>query len=209
MTEQQKTLDESKIIPKKSEAERRRHTRIKVPLKARFLTPDGIERPCLVSNISAGGALLRAKQTPNKGENIVIYIDDVGRFEASIVRSGAHSFAIAYKSRGVKQNRTADALIEVVNRGSKANDRRIAPRVCHDESAFVRLQDGEEMKCVILDISLTGASIEINPRPPLKSQLTLGRMSATVMRYHEKGVGVVFTGPATRMDDVYNQTKGQ
>lgn len=192
--------------PTLDEAERRRHIRIEIPLKARFLTSDGKEHACLVANISAGGALLRTKHPPKKGERIVIYIDSVGRFEASVARSGKYSFAVSYTGRREKFTRNADVLTEVVNSGKRQHDRRIAPRIRHDSHALVTLANGEQKNCAILDISLTGAAIEIDPRPPLGSMLTLGRMAAKVVRRHEKGVGVLFTGPAQRMDDVINQT---
>jgi hypothetical protein len=182
-------------------ADRRRHARIKVPLKARFLTEDGEERPCLVANISAGGALLKAKVVPKEGDYVVLYIDDVGRFEGKVVRSGEHVFAVDYRGRKSKSKRTADALTAAAaTRGSRI-DRRAAPRIKQDSPAIVTLETGETLSCSILDISLTGASIEIEPRPPLGMQLTLGRMSAKVVRRHEKGVGVVFSGPARRMED--------
>ncbi|MFQ5564186.1 MAG: PilZ domain-containing protein [Parvularculaceae bacterium] len=199
------SIDPTTKTPRE-DADRRRHIRIEVPLKARFLSSDGKEHACLVANISAGGALLRTKHAPAEGERVVIYIDSVGRFEANVVRAGKHAFAVAYCGRREKYARTADTLIEVVNRGKRQADRRITPRVRRDEPALVTLESGEQKNCAILDISLTGASIEIDPQPDLGSSLVLGRMTAKVVRSHETGVGVIFTGPAERMDDVINQT---
>ena len=187
-------------------SERRKHRRVDTPLKARFLSVDGSERPCLVVNISAGGALLRAKQPPKFGESIVVYIDDLGRFESTVVRSRDKSFAITFNKKRAKRAKTADNLTKVLNREGVADDRRGAPRIRHDSPATVILEDGIEQNCAILDVSLTGASIEINPRPPLGARLILGRMTAKVVRRHEKGVGVVFTGAAERMEDVIAET---
>ncbi|MEE2691036.1 MAG: PilZ domain-containing protein [Pseudomonadota bacterium] len=186
--------------------ERRRHVRVEMPLKARFLRADGEEHPCLVVNISAGGALMRAKNPPAESENIVIYIDEIGRFEGRVVRAGKHSFAVDYRGRRSKSSRTADSLTQALNNPGRRIDRRVAPRIRQEAHATVRLESGEVIPCSILDISLTGASIEIEPRPALGTVLTLGKMSAKVVRRHEKGVGVVFSGAAKRMDDVVNQT---
>ena len=60
-----------------------------------------------------------------------------------------------------------------------------------------------------MDISLTGASLEIAPRPPLGSRLILGRMTAKVVRRHDKGVSVIFTGAAQQMEDVIKETAAQ
>jgi hypothetical protein len=188
--------------------ERRRHARVDMPIKARFLGEDGEERPCLVSNVSAGGALVRAASPPKEGENIVLYIDEIGRFEGSVIRSVGTEFAVDYRGRRAKSKRTADALTVVLNNRPLASDRRASPRIKTEARAVVRLENGEMVPCSILDISLTGASIEINPRPPLGSMVTLGKMHAKVVRRHEKGVGVVFSGPAKKMEEAINDASG-
>lgn len=183
-------------------AERRKHVRVQVPLKARFLKESGEEARCIVIDISAGGALLRAKHPPAFGQTVIIYIDQLGRFEGKVIRSGPDSFAVTYESTRIKTARTADTLTQIVNHGRRAADRRNNPRLAQDAPAVVYFEDGRSEKCAILDISLTGASIEINPRPPLGAHLILGRMTAKVVRRHDKGVGVVFTGSAKRMEDI-------
>lgn len=182
--------------------DRRKFQRVNLPLKARFLNEHGEEQACLVINISAGGALMRTKNPPAFGRPVVLYIDELGRFEGRVIRSGGNSFAVNYEKRREKSARTADGLTEVVNRGRRARDRRAGPRIRHDAPAVVHFEDGRTEQCAIMDISLTGASIEISPRPPLGTHLILGRMTAKVVRRHEKGVGVIFTGAAKKMDDV-------
>ena len=186
--------------------DRRRHSRVDVSLKARFLGENGAEKSCLVINISAGGALLRAKNPPAQEENIVLYVDEVGRFEGKVVRSGKHSFAIDYRARRTKTKRTADALTLLIHKEAGNSERRAAPRIKQDSHATVIMEDGSSLACSILDISLTGASIEIDPKPALGTHITLGKMAAKVVRRHDKGVGVVFTGSAKHTDDAIEQT---
>ena len=185
-----------------SDADRRKHRRVETPLKARFMSEAGDEYPCVVVNLSAGGALMKAKQCPAFGESVVIYIDRVGRFEGRVIRSSENSFAVNYEKKRQRNAKTADSLTELVNLGSRAHDRRATPRIKQDAPAKVYFEDGRVKDCAILDISLTGASIEISPRPPLGDRLILGRMNAKVVRRHETGVGVVFTGAAERTSDV-------
>ncbi|GJL92603.1 PilZ domain-containing protein [Hyphococcus sp.] len=195
---------DNKIEPKapENDADRRRHQRVDLPLKARFLTETGDERAAVVLNISAGGAILRAKFPPAFGQSVVLYIDQIGRVEAKVVRSSNDSFAVNYRKRRAKHAKIADNLTTALHNRRRGADRRKSPRVTHDAPATVYLEDGRQLQCAILDISLTGASIEINPRPPLGMHLILGRMTAKVVRRHEKGVGVVFTGAAEHMEEV-------
>ncbi len=186
--------------------DRRRHARASYRLKARYLGEDGAERPCVVINVSAGGAMIRAKITPKSGERVVLYIDSVGRFEGTVIRSGKHAFAVQYQTRRAKTQRTADALIRVLNRGQRNSDRRVTPRIDIDRTVTVTHEDGSRIECAIMDISLTGASLAIEPQPSLGSEMIVGRMKARVVRRHDMGVGVVFLGSAKFMDDVIDQT---
>lgn len=186
--------------------DRRKHRRVDLPLKARYLTDKGVECSAEVLNMSVGGAMLRAKNPPAIGKNIVLYIDRIGRIESKVIRSGNNSFAVTYPKRREKQAKIADDMISALNNKPRGADRRINPRVKHDAPTVVRLEDGREIKCAILDISLTGASLEISPRPPLGTHLILGRMNAKVVRRHDTGVGIVFTGSAERMDEVMENT---
>lgn len=186
--------------------DRRRHFRVDVPLKARFLGADGIEHPCLVSNISASGALLRTKTPPKIDDRVIVYIDRLGRFEGYVIRAGQNSFAVCYERKRARTQKTADDLTEIINNGKISHDRRASPRIRHDAPALIRLESGEEISCAILDISLTGASLEISPRPPLGANLVIGKMAAKVVRRHDKGVGVVFTGKADHIEEVITET---
>ncbi|WP_375200858.1 PilZ domain-containing protein [Hyphococcus sp.] len=186
--------------------DRRKHRRVELPVKARFLTEKGVECAAEVLNISAAGAMLRTKFPPSLGQSLVLYIDQIGRVEAKVVRSSNNSFAVTYPKRRAKQAKIADNITSAINNRHAGADRRTNPRIQQDAPATVLLEDGREVKCSIMDISLTGASLDISPRPPLGTHLVLGRMTAKVVRRHDKGVGVVFTGSAKRMDDVVEET---
>jgi hypothetical protein len=192
-----------------SPEERRRHRRVGMALKARVLKADGEEEPCLVVNISAGGALLKAVNPPHAGDQVVVYIDDVGRYDALVIRSAKHHFAVDYRARKAKTRRAADNLTHALNTPHMRLDRRANPRIRQDQPTVLTLESGESFACEILDISLTGASVAIDPKPELGAVVTVGRTPAKVVRRHDKGVGVVFTGVAEKMEDVIESTKSQ
>lgn len=187
-------------------ADKRKFDRVKIPLRGRYLTEERQEMDCEVANISAGGALLRAKNPPKPGEKIIIYIEDLGRFEAKVLRAKNQDFAIQYISTPTKTNRTADRLMRAKDSGRIAPSRRAAPRYQQDAPALVQFEDGRTQECAILDISLTGASIEIKPRPPLGASLILGRMKAKVVRRHDAGIGVIFTGPSDEIETTVQES---
>ena len=175
---------------------RRTHARVNIVLEATFLRANGAETPCLVTNISAGGAVIKSKNPPQNGEKVVIYIDTIGRFEAKVVRITKDGFAVDYRGRRAKSKRTADALLYALNNAFTSKNMRRHPRVKTTARAFVIHKDGEKIPCSILDISLTGASIQIDNPPPLGASIIVGKMRATVIRRHDTGIGVIFTGSA-------------
>ncbi len=190
---------------KSDEAEasnRRKHARANLPLKARFLDENGSEWPCLVLNVSAGGALLQTDNPPAFGRPVVLYVDRLGRFEGIVTRSTDNKFAIHYEKNRERSAKVADDITEVMHKGRRSLDRRITPRIEQDSPALVHFEDGDSQECSLIDISLTGASLEVSPRPALGTRLILGRMTAKVVRRHDTGVSVVFTASAARMDDV-------
>ena len=176
--------------------DRRKHRRAQLPLKGRFLNDLGQEHRCIVVDVSAGGAFIRTKNPPAFGKRVVLYVDQLGRFEGLVTRSDVNSFAIHYEKGRQKSAQIADKITEVLHKGRRSADRRKESRVRQDKPTLVHFEDGRTEECAILDISLTGASVEISPRPPLGMRLILGRMTAKVIRRHETGVGVLFTGSA-------------
>jgi hypothetical protein len=150
---------------------------------------------------------LKAVNPPKAGERVVLYIDDVGRYEGQVIRASKHHFAVDYRGRRTKTNRAADSLTYALNSKHVRLNRRANPRIRQDQPAVLTLDNGESIACEILDISLTGASIAVSPKPALGAAVSIGRMAAKVVRVHEKGVGVVFTGLAGKMEEVLEKTK--
>ena len=57
---------------------------------------------------------------------------------------------------------------------------------------MLKLADGQSVDCRVLDVSLSGASIGTEARPPIGSEVIFGKLRCRVMRYHERGIGVQF-----------------
>ncbi len=179
-------------------ADRRRTRRIVMPLKIRYLTKNREEHRGRILNISARGALIRALPGTSYGDRLVVYIDKLGRFSGEVVRIERDGFAIKFDSRKKRTCRTADTLTWLINGGENDFNRRRAQRIRQNKPAIAILPDGSQRPCRILDISMTGASLSITPRPIIGSQLKVGRMRAKVMRHHDKGIGVQFLQPQSQ-----------
>lgn len=175
--------------------EKRLHRRVPVKLSARFMTPDGTEHQGRITNISAGGAYIHARCLLAEGDPLLLYIDEVGRLEGRVIRLEQNAFVVSFDAGRRRNQKTADTLIWLHNGGNKILNRRAAARIRQNRPAVARLETGAERTCVILDISTSGASIGISPRPAVGKTFAVGRMRVRVVRHHEEGVGVEFITP--------------
>ncbi|MFT7758982.1 UNVERIFIED_CONTAM: PilZ domain-containing protein, partial [Salmonella enterica subsp. enterica serovar Enteritidis] len=72
---------------------------------------------------------------------------------------------------------------------------RIAPR---NPIAKLGMADGREYPCRIIDLSISGAAVEIRMRPALHSQVVLGSMRGRVVRHFEEGIAIEFATVQSR-----------
>nr|WP_295462097.1 PilZ domain-containing protein [Mesorhizobium sp.] len=177
-----------------SKAERRNFQRVRVKIYGRFMLEDRSEHPCQVLDMSPGNVLLRADRVGQPGEKVIAYIDHIGRIEGVVTRTQADGFAMTIVASDRKKDKLAAQLTWLANKHELdlPEDRRherIAPR---NPISVLQLADGRQYQCRIIDLSLSGAAIEIDVRPALGTQVTLGTMRGQVVRHFEDGVAIEF-----------------
>jgi hypothetical protein len=182
--------------PEAQTKENRRHERFELPLLGRFMRPNKQEYPCMVRNISVGGAALNSPVDVVVGERIVAYLDFLGGVEGTVVRTFEGGFAIKYTATLHKREKLAAQLTWYLNRDLL--DAEEARRPGHERLQTanklmdLRLADGRIVQVSILDVSISGASIAIEDRPVAGMEVKLGTFRARVMRHHAQGVGLMF-----------------
>src|ERR1700755_756822 len=167
------------ILP--SAEERRRFQRVKVHLLGRYMLPDRREFPCQIINMSPGGLALLAPGIGNVGDRVIAYLDHIGRVEGKITRIIDNGFAM-----------TVCATARQRDKLTLPEDRRHDRIVPRNPIALLTLEDGTKMTCRIIDMSMSGAAIAAENRPPLKSQVLLGKGGARVVRSLEEGFALEF-----------------
>lgn len=182
-------------ISQKRKMELRQFSRVKVNLLGRYMLSDRSEFPCQIINMSPGGAAVIAPTTGAIGERVIVYIDHVGRCEGKIVRQIEGGFAMSVNASARRRDKMAAQLTWLANKDllQLAEDRdhdRVVPDMRHSE---IILPDGRKYNCKLIDISLSGAALNIEVRPALGTGVTLGRMRAQVVRHFEDGIAVEFS----------------
>lgn len=177
-----------------SKVERRNFQRVRVKIYGRFMLEDRTEHPCQVIDMSPGNVALRADEVGQPGEKVIAYIDHIGRVEGVITRTMEDGFAMTIIASDRKKDKLAAQLTWLANKHELdlPEDRRherVAPR---NPLTTLQLTDGRQYQCRIIDLSLSGAAVEIDVKPALGVQVILGTMRGQVVRHFEDGVAVEF-----------------
>jgi c-di-GMP-binding flagellar brake protein YcgR len=184
----------ARSIAEPANVERRRHQRVKVRLTGRFMRSDRKEFDCVAIDMSPGGIALSSEAGVNPGERIIAYLNQVGRVEGKVARTFPGGFAIQMQLTPTKRDKLADQLTWLANRNSLGllEDRRherIAPR---DRYTTVRLANGREFAARLIDISMSGAAVIVDYKPPIGSPVVIGSTPSQVVRLLDNGIAVEF-----------------
>jgi hypothetical protein len=174
--------------------ERRNFQRVRVMVYGRYMLEDRSEYPCQVIDMSPGDVALRTDQRGALGEKVIVYLDQIGRIEGVITRSLDDGFAMTILASDRKRDKLAAQLTWLANKHELdlPEDRRhdrVSPR---NPITMLDLGDGRQYRCRIVDLSLSGAAIEIEVKPALGLPVTLGTMRGRVVRHFEDGIAIEF-----------------
>lgn len=175
-------------------ADKRRHKRLPMRLKGRFMRQDKQEYECQLVDLSAGGGAVATDARPEPGERIVASFEHLGMLEGTIVRTTETGFAFRIMATKHKREKLIAQLMWLANRNEldSAEERRHERITPPNSLAMIQFGDTPAMTCRLIDISISGASIASTLRPTLGTEVTLGRLRARVVRHHAQGFGVEF-----------------
>lgn len=177
-----------------SQAERRNFQRVRVKIYGRFMLEDRTEHAGQVVDMSPGNVAFRTERSGAPGEKVIAYIDHIGRVEGVITRTLPDGFAMTVIASDRKKDKLAAQLTWLANKHELdlPEDRRherVSPR---NPISVLQLTDGRQYPCRIIDLSLSGAAVEIEVKPAIGVQVTLGTMRGQVVRHFEDGVAIEF-----------------
>src|SRR6266571_1593860 len=175
--------------------ERRRFRRVRVNLLGRCMLADGREYPCQVRDISPGGMAVVASTAGKAGERVVAYVDDVGRLEGVIVRVYPTGFAMKFAATPRKRDKLAAQLTWLANRQilGLPEDRRYERIIPRNPHTTLVMPNGISVMCRIIDMSLSGAAVASETKPPVGTLIQLGKTQGRVVRISSNGFAVEFT----------------
>ncbi len=175
--------------------DRRRFRRVQWQVRVRGLTGDGEEFTCTTVDVAAGGLRINLARPMQKGENVVLYIDDIGRVEGVVARVlNEIGYAIEFRVPPRKRDKIADLLTWLINRERLGlSDERVAERRPGGGQIIAKYGNGVSIACAVADVSLLGVALKTaGPRPMIGDRVQIGERAGTCVRYIEGGFAVDF-----------------
>ncbi|XEN30602.1 hypothetical protein M728_001199 [Ensifer sp. WSM1721] len=174
--------------------------RVSVNLSGRLMLANRDEYECTVLDMSPGDVLFASAARPRAGERVIAYIDHVGRLEGTVSRLADDAFVIQLNATERKREKLAAQLTWIANKHELGlpEDRRhdrLAPRKILTE---LTVDTGEKYSCRIIDLSLSGAAIDVDIRPPIGTLIRLGNMKGRIVRHFQEGVAIEFSSVQSR-----------
>ena len=178
----------------------REFSRVELTLFGRYMLENHQEFPCQILDMSPGSAAMITPVSGAIGERVIAYVDHLGRIEGQILRLFDGGFAMSIRATTQKRDKLAAKLTWLANRHelNLPEDRRherIAPR---NRAGIIKLEDGRVYQTKIIDLSLSGAAIELSVKPAIGTVLWLGNMRGRVVRQFDEGVAIEFAIVQTR-----------
>jgi len=181
--------------------ERRRFRRVHLAVAGRLFVPATQEEAiCTIEDISPGDAAVLCQLQQEPHGRVVIYLESMGRFEGPIIRRTPAGFVMAFACSVQKRERLADQLTLELNRHLLSeSDLRRYDRVEAASGSYTHFtrSTGEQVRCEVLDLSLTGVSVRSDTRPPMGEHILIGHRAGRIARHHADGVGIEFLGLAS------------
>ncbi|NJR14064.1 MAG: DUF3488 domain-containing protein [Phyllobacteriaceae bacterium] len=163
--------------------------------------PNPTDSTGVTDEMSPGDISFRSRSVCMPGEKVIAYLDHVGRIEGKVTRAGSDGFSAEIIASERKREKLAAQLTWLVNKHELdlPEDRR------HDRAAVkagamsvVEMDDGRKYPCRLIDLSLSGAAVSLEIKPPLGTALRLGIKPGKVVRLFDDGVAIEFLTLQTR-----------
>jgi hypothetical protein len=174
--------------------DRRRHKRVPLTSLGRFMRATKQEYPCRLIDISASGAAVSSPVDVELGEQVIALFDQFGGLEGQVTRLFDGGFAYRFSMTQHRREKLVATIMFLMNKHELPGieGRRHDRIVPTNNVQTLKLGDGIIINCKVIDVSLSGASVETVARPALYANVTLGHLRARVMRHHETGIAVEF-----------------
>ncbi|OCJ12428.1 pilus assembly protein PilZ [Rhizobium sp. AC27/96] len=181
-------------------SDQRTFQRVPINMQGRLMLANYEEYECLVTEMSPGDMYVTCLGRPRAGERVIAYVDHLGRVEGNVVAVDGRGFSMSINATERKREKLAAQLTWLANKHELGlpEDRRHDRLTPRSTSSELTLEDGTMYVCRIMDLSLSGAAVDLEVRPPIGTAVRLGNMRGRIVRHFMEGVAIEFLSLQSR-----------
>ena len=184
--------------------EGRREPRTIVSIPGRYVFPkrhsahgSRSEFACRVVNISLHAVTLIAPVVAAIGELVIMYSGVFGKLEGSITDVHDRGFVMSIAATNEERVKFAVKIDWYEkNKNHDVSDgrkhKRIVPK---DPYSILIFSDGRQLRCFVIDMSVSGVAVSANIKPKIGTPLAVGKLVGRVVRHRADGFAVQFIEP--------------
>lgn len=168
--------------------------RVEVAIDGRYMLEDRSEHSCHVVAMSPDDMTVKAERLGEPGEKVIAYLSHVGRVEGIVTQRFDDGFLVRLLASERKRERLAAQLTWLADQPpARQSDHRRHVRVePRNPASTIRFPDGQEHACRVVDLSVSGAAVEVDVKPAIGLDVVLGTMHGRVVRHFDGGVAIEF-----------------
>ena len=180
--------------------DQRTFQRVPINMQGRLMLANYEEYECLVTEMSPGDLHVTCLGRPRTGERVIAYVDHLGRVEGNVVAVDGRGFSMSINATERKREKLAAQLTWLANKHELGlpEDRRHDRLTPRSISSELTLEDGTQYICRIMDLSLSGAAVDLEVRPAIGTAVRLGNMRGRIVRHFMEGVAIEFLSLQSR-----------
>jgi len=172
--------------------------RLRITTRGRYCLHGEADIQCL-ADVSATDVIelrrLVEGPLPEAEARITCFLDHVGMVDGVVLQARLGGFTFRVVGSPERLSRI-DARLSWLRSADGRDDQRQATRIVPvHRSVRVQLRADHVSEAVVADLSMTGAALVLEERPPVGATVTVGKRYATVVRHTPEGVGVAFRMP--------------
>lgn len=154
----------------------------------------------ITMDLCATGLRFGSAVVPELGETLTCSIRHAGTLEALVVERGRTQFVARVLRAEQPLPATVRRLLDLADEQNvDAPRQRMHPRFVPDrQDILVTTNAGVQVPGRLLNVSASGAAVQVDIPLEPGTRITLGRTEATVARCFDDGIGAVFLTPLTR-----------
>jgi hypothetical protein len=172
--------------------DKRACARVNAEIRCRFsCQSESGDQDCVLTNISLGGAFLACARVQPVGTHIVLCADGFGKIAGVVARTSPGGMGISFDGATSVREKMAEKILRYLDGNSEGADQAWRQQLLEMPRQFTR-PTGEQVSFSLLDLSLTGALLVTEVKPPVGELLAIGNTSGRVVRHVPQGVSVEF-----------------